>query len=472
VLTCFHARATARTVALTTLDTESLKRWRAEAGAGERRWLDSTGFAAAPGELALVPDAEDRLARVLVGVGEDDPLWALAALPTALPAGRYRLTPEPAPREAERAALGWALGSYRFDRYKSDADGGKATGLVWPRRADRAAVARAAEALFLARDLINTPAADMGPAELAEAAAGVARAHRATCKVIRGGELLRRGYPAIHAVGRASRRQPRLIDLRWGRAAAPRVSIVGKGVCFDSGGLDLKPAASMRLMKKDMGGAANALALAQMIMDARLPVRLRLLIPAVENSVSGDAMRPLDVLATRQGLSVEVGNTDAEGRLVLCDALTEAGREQPALVVDLATLTGAARVALGPDLPAMFCNDEALAADLTRHATAEADPLWRLPLWRAYAKNLESPVADLNNVSDGPFGGAITAALFLERFVAEATPWIHLDIYAWNQTARPGRPVGGEAMAIRALYALIAERFAAPARPRRRPRKT
>ncbi len=447
MLTCFHARSTARTVSITTLDSESLKRWRAGVDAGERRWLDGTGFAAAPGELAFIPDADGRVARVLVGIGgDDDPLWALAGLPSALPPGRY----------------------------KSDGDdGGKAAGLVWPRRADRAAVARAAEAVFLARDLINTPAADMGPAELTEAALAVARSHRGALKVILGGDLLHRGYPAIHAVGRASRRQPRLIDLRWGRATAPRVTIVGKGVCFDSGGLDLKTSGSMRLMKKDMGGAANALALAQMIMDARLPVRLRLLIPAVENSVSGDAMRPLDVLATRQGLTVEVGNTDAEGRLVLCDALTEAGREHPALVVDLATLTGAARVALGPDLPAMFCNDEALAADLMRHAAAEADPMWRLPLWRPYAKRLESPVADLNNVADGPFAGAITAALFLQRFVADATPWIHLDIYGWNPSPRPGRPVGGEAMAIRALFALIAERFA-PARSgtRRRGRKT
>ncbi len=464
MLTCLHARSTARTVAITTLDSESLKRW----PAGERRWLDDTGFAAAPGELALVPGADGRLARVLVGIGDDDPLWAVADLPSALPPGRYRLTPEPSPEDAGRAALGWALGSYRFDRYKAHGnDGGKVAGLVWPRRADRAAVARAAEAVCLARDLINTPAADMGPAELTAAAQVVARAHRAAFKVILGRDLLRRGYPAIHAVGRASRRQPRLIDLRWGRATAPRVTIVGKGVCFDSGGLDLKLSGSMRLMKKDMGGAANALALAQMIMDARLPVRLRLLIPAVENSVSGDAMRPLDVLATRQGLTVEVGNTDAEGRLVLCDALTEAGREDPALVVDLATLTGAARVALGPDLPAMFCNDEALAADLMRHAAAEADPMWRLPLWQPYAKRLDSPVADLNNVSDGPFAGAITAALFLQRFVADATPWIHLDIYAWNPTARPGRPVGGEAMAIRALFALIAERLA-PARRRTR----
>ncbi len=278
MLTCFHARSTARTVSITTLDSESLKRWRAGVDAGERRWLDGTGFAAAPGELAFIPDADGRVARVLVGIGDDDdPLWALAGLPSALPPGRYRLTPEPSPEDAGRAALGWALGSYRFGRYKSDGDdGGKAAGLVWPRRADRAAVARTAEAVFLARDLINTPAADMGPAELTEAALAVARSHRGALKVILGGDPLHRGYPAIHAVGRASRRQPRLIDLRWGRVTAPRVTIVGKGVCFDSGGLDLKTSGSMRLMKKDMGGAANALALAQMIMDARLPVRLRL----------------------------------------------------------------------------------------------------------------------------------------------------------------------------------------------------
>jgi leucyl aminopeptidase len=304
---------------------------------------------------------------------------------------------------------------------------------------------------------VNTPAEDMGPAELAAAARSLARAHGARAAVITGDALLQRNYPTIHAVGRASARAPRLIDLRWG-AKGPRITLVGKGVCFDSGGLDLKPAAGMEIMKKDMGGAAHVLGLAGMIMAAKLPVRLRVLIPAVENSVSGNAFRPLDIIRTRKGLTVEVGNTDAEGRLVLCDALAEAMTEKPDLVVDCATLTGAARVALGPDLPAMFANDDATAEALLRHGLAEDDPLWRLPLHAGYRTMLDSKIADMNNVSSGSFAGAITAALFLEAFVDAAVPWVHLDLYAWNPRAKPGRPEGGAAMGLRALYALIAER--------------
>jgi leucyl aminopeptidase len=360
-----------------------------------------------------------------------------------------------------RAALGWALGTYVFDRYRK-AETRFAT-LVWPKRCRRAAVESAAAATFLVRDLINTPAEHMGPAELADAALRLARAHGARCRVIAGRRLLALGYPAVHAVGRASARAPRLVDLAWGRPGRPKLTLVGKGVCFDSGGLDLKSSSNMKLMKKDMGGAAHALALARMVMEARLPVRLRVLVPAVENSVAGNALRPLDVVPTRKGLTVEIGNTDAEGRVILADALAEAVGESPDLVIDLATLTGAARVALGAELPALFCNDDALAERLLRLGDREGDPLWRLPLFRPYAKQVESKVADLTNAPEGGAAGAITAALFLERFVERKgkpqTPWIHVDLMAWNAAARPGRPEGGEAMGLRALFALLDERY-------------
>ena len=331
--------------------------------------------------------------------------------------------------------------------------------LVWPAGADRAHVRAAAEATTTVRDLINTPAGDMGPAELAAAAHRIAKTKGAEIAEIKGSALLRQGYPTVHAVGRASANAPRLIDLRWGRADAPRVTLVGKGVCFDTGGLDLKPAQGMLRMKKDMGGAAHVMGLAQMIMSAGLDVRLRVLIPAVENSVAGNALRPLDIVKTRSGITVEVGNTDAEGRLILCDALTEAESEGPDLLVDCATLTGAARIALGAELPAFFCNDDALAGALASASEAVSDPLWRLPLWRPYRRMIDSKTADINNVSDSGLAGAITAALYLEEFVNRTTPWIHLDIMAWNLTTRPGRPVGGEAQGMRALFALIDSRF-------------
>ena len=439
------------------LTARRLKGWLAGPGRSLRGWVQSTGFAAKPGELCLVPGADGELARVLVGMAERDELWALAALPRTLPAGVYRLERALRGRAATSACLGWALGCYRFERYR-EALPVEAT-LLWPEGADRAAVERSADGLFLARDLINTPSSDMGPAELAQAARKLARRHRARLEVIEGARLLARNYPLIHAVGRASARAPRLIDLVWGSARAPKVTLVGKGVCFDTGGLDLKPAGGMLLMKKDMGGAATMLGLASMVMAAQLPVRLRLLIPAVENSVSGNAMRPLDVVKSRKGITVEIGNTDAEGRLVLADALAEADAESPALILDCATLTGAARVALGPELPALFANDDRLAAQILRHGAAEGDPLWRLPLWQPYRRMLESKVADLNNVPDGGFAGSVAAALFLERFVRPTTPWAHIDSYAWNARARPGRPEGGEGLALRALFAMLEARF-------------
>ena len=453
----FTARATAKTIPVTPLAKAELDGWLDKQPQGVRNWIRSTEFAAAPHSVHLLPDGGGNVSGVILGVEAMDDLWSYAALPSKLPLRTYRIDADLDATAATAAALGWALGTYAFTRYKPDRPASPR--LVWPKRADRARVAWTKEATFLVRDLINTPANDLGPAELAQAARRLARRHGARIAVIVGDQLLRRRYPAIHAVGKASGRAPRLIDLRWGDSRHPRVTMVGKGVCFDSGGLDLKPSNAMLLMKKDMGGAAQVLGLAAMIMAARLPVRLRVLIPAVENSVAGNAMRPLDVLRTRKGLTVEVGNTDAEGRLVLCDALAEADREKPALVIDCATLTGAARVALGPDLPALFCNDDDLASALLRHGEAESDPLWRLPLWLGYRRMLESKVADINNVSEGPFAGAVTAALYLQEFMSSDIPWIHLDLIAWNPSARPGRPVGGEAQGIRALFALIEARF-------------
>ncbi len=438
-----------------------LARWLEGQPQSVRQWVEQTGFKAEPGAVCLLPGDDGALAGALAGLPDADDPWAFAHFPPKLPARTYRLTQPLTASQAEQAACSWALAAYAFDRYKTR----KAKDLprlVWPDGADRAGVRRKAEAVALVRDLINIPASDMGPAELAAAADALAARFGARCRVIVGDGLLAENYPAIHAVGRgaASNRRPRLVDLTWGDESAPRITLVGKGVCFDTGGLDLKPSSNMKLMKKDMGGAAHVLGLASMIMAAGLRVRLRLLIPAVENSVSGDAMRPLDVLATRKGLSVEVGNTDAEGRLILCDALAEASSEKPALLIDMATLTGAARSALGTDLPALFCNDDSLASDIVRHGEAEGEPLWRLPLHKPYRRMIDSKVADLTNAPDSPHAGAITAALFLQEFVEPGVPWAHLDIMAWNGAARPGRPEGGEALALGALFAVIAERFA------------
>ncbi|MCR6629709.1 MAG: leucyl aminopeptidase family protein [Magnetospirillum sp.] len=435
--------------------------WAAAQPAHLRNWAQANGFTGEAGQVCPVPAIDGALSLVLLGQADEDDVWAFAALPGKLPAGQTFRVAQPLDRRAANwAALSWQLATYSFSRYKNRAERSWPK-LVWPEQADRGWVERTAEATCLVRDMINTPAADMGPAELAATAEALAARHGAAVRVIVGDGLLSENYPAIHAVGRAAagHRQPRLIDLVWGDDRAPRLTLVGKGVCFDTGGLDLKTSSTMKLMKKDMGGAAHVLGLASMVMAAKLPVRLRVLIPAVENSVSGDAMRPLDVLATRKGVTVEVGNTDAEGRLVLSDALWEASREKPDLLIDMATLTGAARTAVGVELAALFTNNDLLAADLARAGDGEADPLWRLPLYKPYRRMLDSKVADLNNVSDGPYAGAITAALFLQEFVGPGIPWAHFDIMAWNPAPRPGRPDGGEAMALRALYAVIAQRF-------------
>jgi leucyl aminopeptidase len=448
-------------VPLVAVGTASLAAWREAAAPRERDWAAATGFTGEAGRLAFLPDAEGRLGRVLVGRADGEAaMWTFAGLSEALPPGRYCIETLPEGGDATRLALGWALGTYAFDRYHDAKKAAGSAELTWPEDTDRGLVGRLAAAVFLARDLINTPASDMGPEELADAATGVAEKSGAYHRTLVGDALLAENYPTIHAVGRASTRPPRLVDIVWGDEAAPKVTLVGKGVCFDSGGLDLKQPSGMRMMKKDMGGAAIMLGLAQAIMDAGLPVRLRVLLPIVENSVAGNAMRPLDIVRTRKGLTVEIGNTDAEGRLILCDALAEASQEKPALLMDAATLTGAARVAVGAELAALFCNDDAVAGGLCAAGEAEDDPLWRMPLWRPYRRLLDSKIADLNNVSEGPHAGAITAALYLQEFVGPV-PWAHLDVMAWNNRARPGRPEGAEAQALRALYAFVAARFAA-----------
>src|SRR5438105_10870230 len=417
-------------VPIAVLSKAGLAAWRENAAARERDWVMATGFTGEAGKLALVPNKAGKLGRVLVGTGEDEAaMWALAGLSETLPEGSYRLERAPEGGDPTRIALGWALGTYAFTLYREKKKEAQAR-LVWPEGADRGLAERLANAICLARDLINTPASDLGPAELAEAALVVAENAGARHRVITGDALLAENYPTIHAVGRASSRQPRLVHIRWGAEHAPKATLAGKVVGFDSGGLDLKSASGMRMMKKDMAGAAIMLGLAQAVMAGQLPVRLRVLLPLVENAVSGNAMRPLDIVKTRKGITVEIGNTDAEGRLILCDALAEACTEQPAMLVDAATLTGAARVALGPELPALFCTDDKLAEGLIAAGMAEDDPMWRLPLWRSYRKLLDSKAADINNVSDGPHAGAITAALYLQEFVEPGIPWAHLDVMA------------------------------------------
>lgn len=430
--------------------------WRRKQAARLNNWVKAQDFKAEPGRFCLVPDAKGNVAFVLAGISEPASLWDLAALPQNLPEAVYHLDRVDG-ELATKLALGWALGSYRYDRYKKT---GKAMArLVWPQGCDKRAVHMTATATLRARDLITTPAEDLGPAELAAAVRKVAKAHGAKYAGIVGDHLLKQNYPLIHTVGRASPRAPRLIDMRWGKAGHPLIAIVGKGVCFDTGGLDLKPSGAMLLMKKDMGGAATALALAEMVMAAGLKVRLRLLIPAVDNAVAGNAFRPMDVLPSRKGLTVEVGNTDAEGRLVLADALTEADREQPEMILDFATLTGAARSALGTELPALFCNHDGLASDLLAAGQETEDPLWRMPLWQPYRHQLDSGIADLNSFPNSPYAGAITAALFLERFIGKGRPWAHIDLMAWNLSGRPGRPEGGEAMGARAAFRMLEKTY-------------
>jgi leucyl aminopeptidase len=481
--------ARGRLVPLICVDEASFADWRKTCSKTAAAWADANRFSGQTGAVLALPGPDGAVAGYLCGVPRTAALWDWAQVFDALGDGVYRLEGADGPERATQAALAFALANHRFhkDGLKGRARPRPGRILVWPDGCDRAHVLNAAAATALARDLVSLPANRLGPDALADAAKAVATAFGAEIAVTVGKDLLKKNYPAIHAVGRASATAPRLIDLRWGRPRHPKITLVGKGVTFDTGGLDLKPSGAMKLMKKDMGGAAQILALARMVMAAKLPVRLRVLIPAVENSVAGDAMRPLDVLDTRAGLTVEVGNTDAEGRVILSDALFEAAGERPHLIVDCATLTGAARVALGTELPVMFANDDATADRLVELGAAVDDPLWRLPLWRPYVRHVVAKTADVTNAPDTGTGGAITAALFLERFVnagadaaegdapvsasqskaacgvvngaAGVPPWVHVDLMAYNTGSRPGRPEGGEAMGLRALFALIEDRF-------------
>lgn len=429
-----------------------------------RNWLAGRLENMKAGAALMLPGDDGTPSAVLAVVGDKPDMWSVAGLQGRLPADRFMLdlsaleSADPGAL-AHDLVLGWALGTYRFDRYLKPSEKPRAQ-LVWPLEVDQARVTAMAEAIFLTRTLINTPAQDMGPTALEQSARVLAERFGGSAECTVGDELLARNFPMIHAVGRAAVDPPRLIDLTFGDPALPKVTLVGKGVCFDTGGLDLKPASGMELMRKDMGGAATVLGLAHMILAQAVPVRLRVLIPAVENAVAGNAYRPGDILQTRQGITVEIGNTDAEGRLVLGDALTLAGEDKPDLLVDFATLTGAARVAVGTEIAAFFARDDALATELEAAARAADDAVWRLPLHEGYRHLLDTPFADINNAGSGRFAGASTAALFLKEFVADPDRWLHLDIMAWNSRNRPGRPRGGEAMGLRALFAMIEGRFA------------
>ncbi len=426
-----------------------------------RAWADRMGFKGKPGEVLVVPGADGVIDHVLVGTGKTFDPTSARALSARLPAGSYRLEAEP--EDAKVAALAFLLGRYAFDRYK--AKNRPDVRLVAPDGFDTAEALRIASACALAREMVDTPAADMGPLQMETIAREIAEAHGATLSVITGDDLLEENYPAIHAVGRAAspHRAPRIIEIGWNldKADSPLIALVGKGVAFDTGGLDIKSAAGMRNMKKDMGGAAHALALGRLVMQAGLNIRLVVLVAAVENAISADAFRPGDVLSSRKGLTIEIGNTDAEGRLILADALARAGEHEPDLTLDFATLTGAARVALGPELPPLYTDDEALAADLLAAATAVRDPLWRMPLWPGYRAAIDSDIADVRNDSAAwAQGGSITAALFLQKFAPTTGAWAHLDVFAWNSRGRPGHLEGGEAQSLRAAYAMLKARYA------------
>lgn len=427
--------------------------WRESLSPALQAWVDAQQFSAAPGTLVLLP-GEHGIAAAAIGIGDPLDPYSYAHAPLGLPPGDWQLASTLEADARTALQLGWGLGSYRFDRYKKPA---RQPARLLLQQADAEALDLLA-ACVRVRDLVNTPTEHMGPEHLQQVAQELAAAHGAQLEVFAGDELLARNFPAIHAVGRASHRAPRLIALRWGDSGLPHVALVGKGVCFDTGGLDIKPADGMRNMKKDMGGAAHALALAELIMARKLPVRLTVLVPAVENAIGPEAFRPGEVIATRQGLSVEIDNTDAEGRVILCDALTYAGELEPDIVLDFATLTGAARIALGPDLPALFANDDALANDWIAAGERMRDPLWRMPLWRPYLRYLNSGIADLANAGSR-MAGAVTAALYLERFVPAQQKWAHLDVYAWNDSDRAGRPAGGEAMALRAAFEMLKGRY-------------
>lgn len=457
MLTCFTtSKPNEAIVPISLVTVSDFPAWLANQSDATKAWLKATQFRAEAGSTRLIANEQGQLARVICCLADQYNFWQTGALPFNLPEGYYEFDATHADDYHTRA-VAWGLGAYQFTRYKKPL---RAPAVLCLPSECCDAVTNTVESIYLVRDCINTPTDDMGPSELSAVMQQLAAQYQAEFKEIVGDELLKENYACIHTVGRASDDAPRLLDLRWGNPSHPKVTLVGKGVCFDTGGLDLKGSSYMLLMKKDMGGAAHALGLARMIMQANLPLRLRVLIPAVENAVSGNAYRPGDVIKSRKGLTIEVGNTDAEGRLVLADALTEAVSEEPALLIDLATLTGAARVAVGTDLAALFSNNDEVAQAVLAAAHKTQDPMWRLPLFAPYRELINSPIADINNNASEPYAGAITAALFLQEFVPTHIPWLHYDIMAWNTKTRPGRPQGGEAMALRALFQYL-EAFAA-----------
>ena len=452
-----NAKSKTASIPLFLLHGKTLPAWLKSQPAETRTWLEANQFKTEAGSHCPIPGKDGTIASVACSVPETLDLWSIAPFATALPAGIYRLEGKFTAGEATQLALGWALACYRFTRYKKQPK--PLPQLLAPKGCDLAYVRSMSDGICWARDLINTPANDMHPAALAQEAASWAKSQKAQVTVIKGEALLKANYPMIYTVGKAASVPPHLVDITFPRKGARKLTLVGKGVCFDSGGLDIKSSGNMKMMKKDMGGAACVLALARVIVEMKIPVQLRVLLPIVENAVSGNAMRPLDIVPTRKGISVEIGNTDAEGRLILGDALFEADSETPDLLIDCATLTGAARAALGTEIPAFFTGDDKLANALSAASTRESDPLWRLPLWKNYRKQLDANHADLSNDPDSAFGGAITAALYLQEFVGKTPSWLHIDMMAWNVSARPGRSQGGEAMAVRALFALIKERY-------------
>ncbi|MFZ4125408.1 MAG: leucyl aminopeptidase family protein [Rickettsiales bacterium] len=456
-MTQYFTHSTKRTIPIVTLTVLQFQPWLKRQHATVQAWVKATLTTPKVDTALLVPDAKGNVSQVIAITADIPTIWSLAHLPAMLPAGTYQLDTSWNKQQITDAALGFALAQYQFTTYRKAER--KELTLALPKTIDSDAIQQRADAIGLARDLINTPTNDMLPSHLAAAAKKLAKEIDAKFSVIVGDDLLKKNYPAIHAVGRASTDAPRLIDITCGNPKHPKLTLVGKGVCFDTGGLDIKPYASMKLMKKDMGGAALMLALAKVIVAENLPVRLRVLIPAVENSIAGNAFRPQDIIQTRKGLSMEIGSTDAEGRVILCDALTEADSENPDLIIDAATLTGAARTALGAELPALYSNDDKLAQELMNISLKETDPMWHMPLWAGYDKYVNSPIADITNTPNYGFAGSITAALFLNRFVSKQTPWIHLDTYAWNAESQAGRPAGGEALGIRALLAFLKVRY-------------
>ena len=456
MLDCFVANTPENAVPITALVESELAGWLERQSGPVRQWIDASGFKARPGSHCLVPDGEGNISRVLLGVKASDDYWAFGGLAAKLPAGIYRLDDEVDGEQRERAAVGWGLGAYRFTRYKGANDQDRPQLCL---EEGSEAVEQRVRAVYLVRDLVNTPAGDLTPEAIGEAARELAEEFDAEFNEVAGESLLENNYPLIHGVGRAAAAEPRLIELNWGRENDPRLTLVGKGISFDTGGLNIKPGSNMRLMKKDMGGAAHVLGLARLVMATGLPVRLQVLIPAAENAISGSSFRPGDVLSSRKGSTVEIDNTDAEGRLVLADAITRAMEAEPDLLVDFATLTGAARVALGTEVPAFFSNRSETAGELMAAGEAEQEPVWQLPLHQGYAHELESDIADLVNSGPAPFGGAITAALFLQHFVGEGPDWVHFDVMAWNNRERPGRPKGGEAMGLLATWAYLSDRF-------------